>query len=494
MFKNLKFIGVLVLSVLLLTNCNKDAKQDKLQEGELTFATIDIDPDKAIECQEDMAPTHAVVKIKDDQGVETTYYPLTFYLDGELFTQAIKLPAGDYTLEEFVIVYHPNNLDADDHSGDVPLKATPMAGSPYAAFLEYGGLARDINIAPFQKYHMWIEVLCYIPADWQDFGFQWFHVHEIIIREQCFFGDFCIKHTPDYVGSLYEEGGIQMDEIAIFAIRVYRQINGTDQWEYLGGDDNEDSYGSGEPFCIQYADRVGVDDNYAFELYVYVKTGPQDDDPFGYELMQTWYFSDDGVIENGGDGVTEFVVGNCNYSDTDFLIPPWMNLPCSVDYSVATNGEAYDSYFASTFDGIPAGYDIGNGTFGGWCADLQHFITPGTQYDMCAFSSLRLDLLPESCNMDVDWSERGEEFARVNWLFNNLDLLPARTTNQMQDAIWKLMGFNPGLDGVSAQIVALAIGHGDFTPVPGGWAAVLLYHTSDADCVNVQITFRVVDP
>lgn len=471
-------MGILVLSVFLLTNCNKEAKQDdSAKQGEITFAPIEINPDKDFDfiC-EDGTVTHARVVIDGEY-----YYPLTFVLDGKLFTQAIKLDAGAHLLEEFSLMDN-DGYPADDHANHRVLKSTPMYDSEFEEFVQWP-LYREFYIEPFQKYDMWIEVLCYIPAYYDYFGFQWFQVHEIIVREQCFFGDICLKHPADYEGSLYEEGGLDIDEIAIFEIKVYR--NG----DLVGGGNNDQTFNNG-PLCIQYADRLDMVDTFDFELWILVKVG----NGFQKVLFHTWTFNDDEMLDNGGDGVVEFVLGNCNYSPTDLLLPPWMNLPCEFDYQV-TQFPYGPSYFQVNFSGIGAGYDIYDGLWDAWCADLGHTIGVGPVYEMCAYSSLYPWLLPPSCQPDLDWTTKGAELNRVNWLFNNLDGLPAATSGEFQDAIWLIMGDNPANPAaVSILIASLAQAHGDYSPLPGGWAAILMYEIGGDDCTNTQITFVVVDP
>ena len=481
MFKNLKFMGAFVLAALLLTNCNKEAKQDPTALGEITFAPLDIDPDKDYDttfCVDGTAD-YARVNIDGDY-----YYPAVFLIDGKLKTQSIKLDPGTYTLLEFSLM---DDMGTETMADDVVLKSTPMTGSPFAQYVSYS-LGHDFDVVAFEKHEYWIEVLCYVPIHYEEFGFTWWEVRELTIRTQCFFGDFCIKHLPDYEGSLYALNGLQLDEVAIFKIVATHNGDpiGTFMNTYY---DDQQNFVFDSPLCVEYADYDNEDDHFEFELWIYVKVG----NVFQYVYFHTWEFDDDEMLPTGEDWIVEFVLGNCVYLPEGLVLPPYMNLPCDFEYSINVDGEAYDAYFSGTFAGIGPGYDIGNGTFGTWCADLEHFITPGHVYDMCAYSSLYLNLLPSSCDDFIDWSLRGDEFARVNWLFNHLDLLPARTTDQMQNAIWKLMGFNPALDATSLAIVALAMPHNNFSPLPGGWAAVLMYDLG-GDCVNTQITFRVVDP
>jgi len=481
MFKNLKFMGVLVLSVLLLTNCNKEAKQDPTQKGELAFAAIDIDPDKDfdVECVEGTA-TYARVNIDGNM-----YYPAVFIIDGQLKTQSIKLDPGCYSLMEFSLVDGKGTETMDD---DVVLKSTPMTGSNYAQYVTYG-LEHEICVVAFEKTELYIDVLCYVEVHYEDFGFLWWDVRELTIRTQCFFGDFCIKHLPDYEGSLYELNGLQLDEVAIFKIKATR--NGDDIGTFYNTSyDDQQNFVFDSPLCVEYADYDNELDEFCFELYIYVKVGNE----FQYVYFHSWYFNDDEMIPSGDDGdwVVDFVLGNCVYTPTDLLLPPYMNLPCGFNYAVTVDNPDY--YFNGHFAGIGPGYDIQDGIYGAWCADLDHFITPGVWYEMCAYSSLYLNLLPSSCDNYIDWSLKGDEFGRLNWVFNNLNLMPPYSAADMQDAIWLIMGFSPANpSATSLAIAALAAPHANFSPLPGGWAAVLLYDLG-GDCVNTQITFRVVDP
>lgn len=473
MLNKIKFLGIIFMSILLLTNCNKDNKQDPTKQGEMVFAPMDITPDKDWECDLDLSAVYAYVVIDGDD-----YYPLTFVLGGKLYTQAIKLNEGAHVLEHFALM---DDMGTEDKGDDLIYKATPQAESDYAIYVDLV-LPYNFTIIAFQKIELKIWVLCYIRAEYLYFGFFWFEVHEIIIREQCFFGDFCIKFVDDYLGSYYEEGGVQFDEIAIFKIIGWR--NGV----FFGEWDNELTYGQG-PMCIQYADRLDELDEFTFELWIYVKVGAT----FEYVKFYEWYFMDEYLIPNGDDGVVEFVLGNCNYTETDFLLPPYLNLPCDFQYQVIQY--PYEpSYFKVMFSGIGAGFDIGNGEFDAWCADLGHTIGVGPIYDMCAYNSLYPWLLPNSCGPNfIDWSTKGPELNQINWLFNNLDILPAATAGEFQDAIWIIMGDLPINGGVSGTIATLAAAHEDFSPLIGGWAAVLIYEIG-GDCANTQITFRVVDP
>ena len=321
MLNKLKFIGIIFLSILLLTNCKKDAKQDQVKQGEVVFAPIEITPDKTVwdwECDPTLNVTHAKVIIDDEE-----YYPLTFVLDGKLYTQAIKLDAGDHVLEYFALM---DDMDTPDfYLDDEIVKATPMVDADFAQFVEYT-LPKPFTIVEFQKFELRIDVLCYIPAIYEYFGFFWFEVIEMTIREQCFFGDFCLEHLADYEGSLYDLNGLLIDEVAIFKIKAFRNDDPIGVYYNTYGEEEEFLFK--EPLCIQYADYDNAEDQFKFELWIYVKVG----DDFEYVLFHTWEFMDAEKIDNGGDGIVEFVLGDCVYSETDYLFPPYVN-SCSTGIS-----------------------------------------------------------------------------------------------------------------------------------------------------------------
>jgi hypothetical protein len=97
-------------------------------------------------------------------GVE--YNPEVYFLNGKLYTQSIKLalPGGveaSYTISHFAL------LESID--GDI-IMATPAKGSFYAAYVNTG-VDFDINVTPFGKTEVPIEVLCFMPAAFELFGF-----------------------------------------------------------------------------------------------------------------------------------------------------------------------------------------------------------------------------------------------------------------------------------------------------------------------------------
>ena len=94
-----------------------------------------------------------------------------------------------------------------------------------------------------------IDVLCFVPNDYELFGFFWFEITEITVREMCFFGDFCIAEPSIYANTEYATGGgVFIDEAAIFEIRARHQVGDGPLVDMVGTDfNNMDWNGIGEP-------------------------------------------------------------------------------------------------------------------------------------------------------------------------------------------------------------------------------------------------------
>jgi hypothetical protein len=114
------------------------------------------------------------------------------------------------------------------------------------------------------------------------------------------------------------------------------------------------------------------------------------------------------------------------------------------------------------------------------------------------YSSLYPDALPA-------FTAYADKWARVNWIFNHLDYYPGYTWGEVQGAIWKIMnnwngqaaGGVPDADATVDQMVNDSQSHTDFTPLPGGWAAVIFVPEGtdpNATNPNLQTMFVQVDP
>ncbi len=480
-----------------LFSCQKEKNSTPNSTQDVVFSAIEVDPGAGLkntadwECK-DLDPDYAHVIIDG-----TDYYPEVFRLDGVLYTQAIKLPVGSYNVTQFLLM--DDNGTPGVLGDDEIVMGTPVVASDYAVYVTKP-VDFDFNVLEFTKLELDVEVLCFQDAEYDSFGFDWFQITEIIIREQCFFGDICLKHVSDYEGSLYEEQstGLQIDMPAIVQVVVKK-----DGVEVPGSPFTnatvEMGWGVGQALCVQYPDNLNVDgEEFTFELKILVKVGAG----FQYVSFHTFTFEDDEMVPAGQDGVIDFVLGNCNLTEADLELVPYQNLPatCTLTTGSTVPGvvviqDGVVGYFDVTLSGIGAGYDIANGVYGVNCFNQNVSIGLNTVYNMTVHSSLRPeDMQPNCANLPWD---------KANWIINHLDQFSPYNWYDIQQALWMLEdplynGLNthggtvPAITAAGLAMVAGANANGSgYTPLPGGWAAVA-FDTVDGSLV--QCIFTRVDP
>ncbi|MCK5820588.1 MAG: hypothetical protein KAH17_01835 [Bacteroidales bacterium] len=427
----------------------------------------------------------------------------TFYVEGILYTQAIKLTPGDYTVVNFLLYAE----GAGEEGADLLVNAVPMIGSEYGAMVA-NPLPQPFLVSPFSKIEVPLGILCFEPSTYTEFGFTWFIVNETISRQKWFFGDFCTKFFNDYNGSLYGDD-TKVDMPAIFNLDLYYDANNDGEFtndELVKSINNEEGYNTtGMPLELSYLDPATTGDNYELRVSIYVKNG----ETFAYLPFGSWFYADgsddmytdaamtQNAFDAGDDGVYDFILGNCNVNGADFVFAPYMNLPGidmdGIDLTVTiASGESRTSYLMANLTGIGAGYDLGNGDVGAYCFDMEHTITLSTTYEnIDIYSSLYPQNLPEYMS-DKNWGA-------VNWLVNHLDDFDGYTWRELQQAMWVIEGFNGYAANDHSPIAdvtivndmvteALANGNG-YQPMPGGWAAVVLEAGE-----TIQTIFTIVDP
>jgi len=197
---------VLVLVSVLVFGCKKDVYETTPMEkaSDISFQIDLVDPGamKDWDCKLDingdlLEPDYAEIIIDGE-----TYYPAVFRIDGILYTQNIKFLLGqadNAQLEVTRFVLWDDSNTPNDMTDDQIVMGMPEQNSLYEPYitseLRYD---RFIDVTAFQKHQFLFEVLCFIDDEYENFGFDWFQIHEIVIREECFFGDICIKHLADY--------------------------------------------------------------------------------------------------------------------------------------------------------------------------------------------------------------------------------------------------------------------------------------------------------
>jgi hypothetical protein len=481
---------LMLLSLMTFNSCKKDSQT---AEYDLSFdisAGQMLKSTEAVPCFEQESD---YVKV----NISGTEYKLdVFYVDGKPYTKTIKLPEGNYTINEFVM-WNDNGTSTNE-ADDWVMAATPHVGAEFAQFVS-NPLTRPFDISQFAKNRFPIEVVCYEEDQYSKFGFTYYTIERVTVIQECFYGDFFIKHSGDYTGSLYmyqagyPSGNQYYDAPAIFKIEVYR--NGVKTGDY----NNNAWYGVGSPLCIQYGDRMDVTDNFEFKLFILVKYG----NTFTYKYFYSWTTTDDVRLPQGTDGIIDFVLGNGEQMPADVNLPPYLNLPetatINFTFDNFTSCSGYWKLVASNM--LPSGsYDISTGQLSGFCGDKDVYLSNGTYNDVHIYSSLT----------NVGWPTMPshltlQAFAKANWLLNNLpnyemdiNNLSSNQGKTIQMALWQILGNGTytvlvgGDESKSMQMNTDASTHTTFLPMPGGWAAVLMMVNNDP--TQYQIIFTIVDP
>ena len=113
---------LLMLIAVTLFSCQKE-KNDPATTQDVSFTATQIDPGAAglkgtsewdWKCDATLNPDYAEIELYDGTGLVLigTFRPLIFVLDGKLYTQAIKLAPGTYTVSKFLVM-DDNNTPAD---------------------------------------------------------------------------------------------------------------------------------------------------------------------------------------------------------------------------------------------------------------------------------------------------------------------------------------------------------------------------------------------
>jgi uncharacterized repeat protein (TIGR02543 family) len=150
--------------------------------------------------------------------------------------------------------------------------------------------------------------------------------------------------------------------------------------------------------------------------------------------------------------------GPINYNNLVYLNIPNLTITLNVIYPGPT------SYFNSTLSNVPDGYDVVNGSYAGWCIDLNTGITPGHNYSATLYNSYNTTL--PSQIQHQNWS-------KANYIINNkLGSNPM----QVQKALWYIFDFgDQGLNADGWAMVNNAALYGaNFTPGLGDVIAVII--------------------
>jgi len=413
---------------------------------------------------------------------ETPYTLQLVTLNDKTETEVLKLAPGDYDLKSFIVY---------DANGN-PIWASPMMGSYYQNLWTLKGV-NDLTftVDKFEKRRIPLDVLCYKPFQYEEFGFAWFAYAKIEIHTVCFFGDICTKFYEEfhaegspYYGQKYDG----YDFPAMFSIVVKngdnvvndQTINGNELWQ-----------GVGAPLCIEYPDQVGVAETFTFDIWLTMPDGSG-------KVIYTGTFDDtansaagnaDGF--GGSDGIFDFVVGNCSYdgNDANMELPAYIPLPKSADMLTSWGAQGFDIYefymTFSNFDPAPVPGVLEEQTYRALCGEEDVSIYVPGQYRVDFYSSLELATIPSEYTA-LPWGS-------LNYIANNYD---AYTMVETQQAIWYLLNPSGTTYGVNNQLAMDAAANPNFVPTVGDFAVVLVdpFREVDGQRISYQLLIVRVDP
>jgi len=519
-----KLLPLILLSIL-LWGCKKPLQEQALlqNEAEISFSINLLDPGnlKDWECKTEgnvvgaplLEPDYAHVII-DGQD----YYPAVFRINGILYTQSIKIMLGDAYSASLPVTRFVLYDDGGTPGGTLPeaddqiVMGTPDEGSHYGQYMPSSyRLPRNITVTAFEKAQYLFKVLCFIDDDYEKFGFDWFMIWEIVIREECFFGDICIKDVSSGTGYaipgspyLQQSTGIQLDMPAIMEIHVKDAYGNHVPYSPFTNNLPDMGYGVGVPLCINWPDYLHAQNEvFNVEIWIMVQDGAYSP-PFAYNLFWEGTLSDDGVlfdaagniVDPGADGIVDLVLGECNLSDTDIQLAPYQNLPATVTMQTllpALPG-TLGTFFDIELSGIVGIYDIHNQMYGVYCGDQETSLSvPQIFYNTEVYGSMYPELFPAEIEQMLK-----DNIEQANWLMNNLENYPGYVWEDIQNALWAILdegatfpwaGLIPPT-ALSLQMSADAALYGiDYLPPPGGWAAIIFWNGT-----QVQVIFTFVDP
>jgi hypothetical protein len=510
------FIAGFVVLLMMGTGCKKDSSQQApavqdvsfsinnvLQQGGLKSTLND-----TIVCT-NLTPDFVSYKIIGPTGSVFTGTIPVFYIGNIPWTNTIQLPVltatTQYSVDEF-IVYSNNNIP--NNPNPIVIWAAPHSSNVFAQYVTTP-LDYTFNVASGQKSSVKIDVMCFQPSYYKYFGFTYFKLNQLTVRQQWFFGDFCIKDASQYTSSDYANqpnwvGTGYIDVPAIFKIEVWRGNPAVLQNTFTN-DDAAHHYG--DKVSVTYGDYANQVDPFIFKLYILVRQGTA----FNFVLFNTWTFTDISNISTNTDThVTEFILGSC-YDPAhppQLILPPYLNLPPTASYSFSApwGPGTLGGYIDAVLTGIPAGYCISNGTYASNCGDHQTTINAGTNYNMDLYSSLYPTSLPTFVqNQTGKWS-------KINWLYNHQSMYPNLQWYELQQAIWEYDNVqwdgstdggvpaltDPNYPTRALQMVSDANTYGvNYVPPPGGYAAIVFVPhgtQGNATTAAIQTMFIMYDP
>ncbi|MEN8137113.1 MAG: hypothetical protein ABFR62_01635 [Bacteroidota bacterium] len=443
--RNFKRLATSLVAIALIVAFSSCEKQPVAKDGnyEVSIAINNLTPSlkkgtvdgentgNLPECS-DAEADYAIVGLIDPNGkpVASMHLPILGVDDGTQTVVVKTKTLGEYTIDLFEV------YDAEDNL----IWAAPKPGSEYYDWVT-NKIGDTFTVEAFKKLKVDIDVLCWQPYSYKEFGYFWFDIDKTRVKTLCFFGDVCTKFYEDfhnfdgspYVGQEY----MGYDFPAIFYVLI-KDSEG-EVINNMEVNSNEEWYGN-EPLCIEFPDIEGQDDEYTFEIYLAYPDGTwplvYTSDPFMAE--------DDLEDITGDDGIFDFVVGNCSWegNDANIELDPYLLLPDHGTIEILYGNFKSPNFFDYFEIGLLEGFDNplypeelkGESTYG-YCGDIWNFITTDI-YDVDIYPTHTEEAL---ANIPAEYA--AYPWGSLNWMANfaPVEETTSEIARHYQAAIWMVI-------------------------------------------------------
>jgi hypothetical protein len=133
----------------------------------------------------------------------------------------------------------------------------------------------------------------------------------------------------------------------------------------------------------------------------------------------------------------------------------WPNLPSTHVHLTVVDGTT--SYFVSTLSGVPAGFDVHNGVYPGWCVDRSTTMIRSVSHNVILYSSISPPVLS-----GINW-------IAINYILNHKQ----GTMMDVQEAIWHFTDAFSPISAAAQAMVNAANAHPSYDPTTGTVLAVI---------------------
>ncbi len=135
---------------------------------------------------------------------------------------------------------------------------------------------------------------------------------------------------------------------------------------------------------------------------------------------------------------------------------PWPNLPITPVQLTVQDGTT--SYWISTLSVVPAGFDVHNGAYAGWCIEMDEDMERGESHDVKLFSSLT----PPDVFTYINW-------IKINYILNHKQ----GSMMDVQRAIWHYTDSQEVTGNALAMVQAADANYLGYDPLTGAIFAVI---------------------